>query len=409
MLKPRVAADERKVITNVFVWDGTNTPRSSVPREVLLCGNQIHEIGEIGSFNSNIKIDGKGMTLMPGLIEGHCHLTFPNSWDFDIPPEEHTLITMHNAKTVLDSGYTSAFSAASAKVRLDVVIRNEINSGRIVGPRLRAASPELTPPGGLGDGIVKGLHESNTFGYICKGPDEIRKACQIMVAQGVDTVKVNISGEEYSEDGLNIKSTFNSEEVAAAIEVCHAAGVRVAAHCRGTDSVKSALKEGIDILYHCEFADDEQLSEMVKRKDQIFLGPAIGYLVKGGIGQTGEPDKKAAIAANTYKKLHAMDPDMNVVVGGDYGFPNTPHGTNAFDLTVFVDWLGYTPIQTLVCATSTGGKLMNMPVGKIQKGYLADLLLVNGDPTVDVSILLNKDNLRMIIQDGYIYKNTLSN
>jgi len=74
-----------------------------------------------------------------------------------------------------------------------------------------------------------------------------------------------------------------------------------------------------------------------------------------------------------------------------------------------VDYLGYSPIQTLVCATSNGGKLMNMPVGKIEKGYYADLLLVNGDPTVDVTVLLNKDNLRMIIQDGFIYKNTLSN
>jgi len=412
-MKLRIPADEYKLIKNVYVWAGTRDNRSTSVKDILLCGNKIDSIGDVGQFDdkvpNGIKIDGKGRTLMPGLVDGHSHLTFPDSFEFNIPPEEHTLITMHNAKLLLDSGFTSVFSGASAKVRLDVAIRNEVNSGRIPGPRIKAAGPELTSPGGLGDGMVNGLHESNTFGYPCKGPEEVRRAVSLMIKEGVDTIKLNISGEEYSQDGNDVKSTFTREEVAAAVEVCRAGGVKIAAHCRGSDSVRIALEYDIDVIFHCEYADDASISELIKRKSKIFISPALAFLITGGFDwECGKPDKKAFVTAETYKKIHSLDPDVRIVIGGDYGFPPTPHGTNAKDLTYFVEWLGFTPIETLYCATNIGGQLMDLPVGKIQPGYLADILLVDGDPTQDVKILENKDNIRMIIQDGYIYKNTLN-
>jgi len=219
---------------------------------------------------------------------------------------------------------------------------------------------------------------------------------------------VNIAGEEYCGDGNDVKTTFTEEEVAAAVTECRSAGIKVAAHCRGSDSVRIAAKYGIDVIYHCEYADDETLALLVSNKDKVFLGPAAGFLVKGGLGwDSGVPDKKAAAAAKTYSKLRKIAPDMRVVIGGDYGFPPTPQGTNAFDLFVFVTWFGYTPIEALVCGTAYGGELMGMPVGKIIPGYFADLLLVDGDPTQDVEILQNKDKIKMIVQDGFIYKNIL--
>jgi len=317
------------------------------------------------------------------------------------------LISMHGAKKLLDAGFTSAFSAASAKIRLDVVIKKEINAGKIPGPRLKAAGPELTSPGGLGDGKVNGLHESDTFGYPCVGPEEVTKACLIFVEQGVDTIKVNISGEEYTKDGNDILTTFSPAEVAAAVAVCRIYGKKSAAHCRGSESVKIGLEQGIDVIYHCEYADNETIALLARKKGEIFLGPACGFLVRGGAGEKGIPDKKAYLAAETYKKLLKIAPDMRIVIGGDYGFPNTPQGENAFDLQVFVEWLGYTPIQALVCGTAYGGELMGIPVGQIRSGYLADLLLVDGDPTEDIKILQNKDKIKMIVQDGFIYKNIL--
>jgi len=172
--------------------------------------------------------------------------------------------------------------------------------------------------------------------------------------------------------------------------------------------VKIGLKYGVEVMYHCEYADEETLKLIVKHKDKLFLGPAVGFLIKGGAdNQLGNPDKKAYLAAETYKKLYALDPTVKVVIGGDYGFPNTPQGTNAFDVQAFVEWFGYSPIRALVAATQHGGELMRLPVGMVKPGYFADLLLVKGDPTSDVTLLQNKANLVMIMIDGYVYKNIL--
>ena len=145
-----------QLFTNVMVFDATG--RSSFPGEVLIEGNRIRKVAEgssqIARDGASV-IDGQGMTLMPGMTEGHCHITFTGVASpaelGELPPEEHTLATMHNARLLFDHGFTSVYCAASAKPRLDVVIRNEINAGRIPGPRIRAASPEITVTAGLGD------------------------------------------------------------------------------------------------------------------------------------------------------------------------------------------------------------------------------------------------------------------
>jgi len=100
-----------------------------------------------------------------------------------------------------------------------------------------------------------------------------------------------------------------------------------------------------------------------------------------------------------------MAPKLKLVVGGDYGFPPTPQGQNAFDLQCFVEWFNFSPIETLVCATANGAELMGMKIGHIKPGFLADILLVKGDPTKDVKLLQGKDNILVIMQDGFLYKN----
>jgi len=337
---------------------------------------------------------------MPGLIEGHSHPSFPNSYNFNIPPEEHTLITMRGVQTLLDAGYTSLFSAASAKVRLDVVIRNEINAGRLIGPRMRAAGPEITCPGGLGDGIVQGLHVSDCFGYRVTNVKEICDAVNLMIDQGVDTIKLNISGEEFTEDGNDIKSTLSEEQVKAACAIAKERGCKIAAHCRGSESVIIAARNGVDAIFHCDYTNDEGFELLLQNKERIFLGPAIGLMDK-------LDHKKAMAQSVTYKKLKQLAPDLRVVIGGDYGFPETIQGTNAHDLVCFVKYFDYTPIEALVCATNYGGQLMGMPVGLLKEGYLADMILVEGNPTESVDCLTDRDNIKMIVLDGWVYKNQL--
>src|SRR3981189_3134152 len=138
------------------VWDGSGA--AAFPADVLVEGTRIKTIvrapGRLATDGA-IVIEARGRTLMPGLVEGHAHISFGgavNDSDLgNIPPEEHVLLTMRNAKTLLDHGFTSAYSAATSKLRLDVVIRNEINAGRLPGRRMRAVSPEITVTGGLGD------------------------------------------------------------------------------------------------------------------------------------------------------------------------------------------------------------------------------------------------------------------
>ena len=172
---------------------------------------------------------------MPGLIEAHGHISFCDTPTLeglgDIPPEEHTLKTMKYAKVMLDQGFTAIFSAAAAKPRLDVVIRNAIDAGEIPGPRMRAASPELTVTGGLGD--VRRAHMyRETFAICCDGPDEFRKIAREMCREGVDTLKINPSGDEFVPFARAHQTVMNEAEVAAVCEVAKSRGKMVAAHCR---------------------------------------------------------------------------------------------------------------------------------------------------------------------------------
>ena len=190
------------LIRECMVWDGTGA--ASFPADVLVEGNRVRQVavGRTGQIRAPCVevVDARGLTLMPGLVEGHAHLSFcgatKNTDLGDIPPEEHVLQTMHNAKTLLDHGFTSAYGAASAKIRLDVVIRNEVNAGRIPGPRIRAAGPEITVTAGLGD--ENRLHmDRQSFGLIADGPEAIVRAARLCIREGVDNLKINISGDDF--------------------------------------------------------------------------------------------------------------------------------------------------------------------------------------------------------------------
>ncbi|MBV8702954.1 MAG: amidohydrolase family protein, partial [Acetobacteraceae bacterium] len=188
-------------IRNAMVFDGTGAER--FPADVVVRGNRIWRVAPAGTSLDTSgceSIDAAGLTLMPGMTEGHAHLSFcgarTNTDLGDIPPEEHILATMRNAELLLDHGFTSAYSAASAKIRLDIVIRNEIDAGLLNGPRLRASSPEITVSGGLGDETR--LHQQrSSFGLVADGPDEVRRATRLCIREGADNVKLNISGDDF--------------------------------------------------------------------------------------------------------------------------------------------------------------------------------------------------------------------
>jgi imidazolonepropionase-like amidohydrolase len=408
------------LIRNCTIWDGTGMP--AAPGELLVEGQRIARVqgGTIAVAPGTEIIDAQGLFLMPGLVEGHAHLSFcgatKNTDLGDIPPEEHVLQTAYNARTLLEHGFTSAFSAASAKLRLDVVVRNEIAAGRIPGPRLRAASPEITVTAGLGD-ENRAHMDRGSFGLVADGCDAIARAVRTCIREGCDNVKINISGDDFVPAAKGGMTVMRDDEIRTAVEVAHSFGKMVAAHARASDSVKAAVRHGVDVIYHCEFADEEALDLLESVKDRVFLAPAIGLIWNTlheaqdwGISYQNARDigleRVMDNAMRTYAELRRRG--LRVAIGGDYGFAWVPQGTNARDIGHFIKLFGYSPSEALQCATRIGGQMMGDDIGTLEPGRRADLLLVDGDPLKDPSVLLHADRLLLIAKDGQVFKNTLA-
>jgi imidazolonepropionase-like amidohydrolase len=325
------------------------------------------------------------------------------------------LVTVRNARTMLDCGYTSAFSAAAPKPRLDVVLKREIEAGRLPGPRLLANGPEITVTGGLGDTNMLHLphYDTPTFAWVADGPDAIRKVCRLLAREGVDLLKLNLSGDLGTSTFPSEQTPMTDAEVAAAMEVARAAELRVAAHCRSADSVLLALRHGIEVIYHANWADERALDALEAARDRVFVGPALGitYNLSQAQGQWGVTAERARgfereleVSVETVGKMRKRG--IRVLPGGDYGFTYTPHGTYARDLWIFVKLLGFSPMETIEAATRFGGEIMGLPgeLGVVKPGALADLLLVDGDPLADIGILQDRAALRMIMKDGGLHK-----
>jgi len=332
----------------------------------------------------------------------------------NIPPEEHVLLTVRNAKTLLDHGFTSAYIAATSKLRLDVVIRNAVNAGEFPGPRIRAGSPEITVTGGLGDERKAHMY-FESFGLIADGVEEITKAVRLCCREGVDNIKLNISGDDLSPAAHGGLTVMTEKEIQTAVNVARDFGKRVNCHARAAESVKRAVRCGIDVIYHCESADEEAIDMLESAKDRVFVGPAIGIIYstlyegeKFGFYRDSEVGRKMQRTIDTtaavYTELRKRG--VRVLIGGDYGFAQSPQGDNARDLKHFVDLLGFSPSEALQCGTRIGGQVMGMgdELGQIKEGYIADLLLVDGDPLTDLDLVVHEKNLHVIMKEGSLYK-----
>lgn len=390
--------------------------------EVLTEGNRIkgvsRESGSLSREDADI-IDGDGnATLMPGLIESHAHLSIDNTDDLAklgaIPTEEHTLLTMKNARLYLDHGITSCISAASAKPRLDIVIRNAINAGTIPGPRLLAATPWLTVTGGLGDLRTLQMPYVESMAIMADGPDEYRRLTRELIREGVDIIKLVVSGDSFVPHAGSETTVMTEAEVAAAAEIVRIHGKRMSAHARSAESVKRCVRHGVKVIYHANFADEEAFDLLEANKDWVFVSPNIGFTAiaayEGSAMFTEEQvqamglreELKGATKVATELKKRGV----RILGGGDYGFALTPHGNNARDLDHMVRHFGFTTMEAILTMTKHGGAAMDLPndLGQVRQGFFADLLLINGNPLQDPKILLEKDNLIAVMKDGRFHK-----
>ncbi len=393
--------------------------------EVTVSGNRIKSVNRADSGRyswgngTGIRIDGRGMTLMPGLIDAHLHLSWNNAPGIApiqmMPVEEHVVNCVVMAKVLIDAGFTAGCGAAAAKPRLDVVIRDAINEGKCPGPRYTAAGPEITSVGGLGDTSLPHIpHDGLNLGIVVSGPDEIRRTVRELIKWGVDTIKINLSGEEIT--AMPAKANqFGDDEISMAVTEAKARGKKLAAHARSKESVKKCVEYGIDFVYHASYTDEEALDMLEAAKDKHFVAPGLAWLIntarnagdygiKPGTPITDAYERELEAAVDSMQKMHRRG--IRVLIGGDYGFAWTPHGTNAKDIEYFVDLVGMTPMEAIQAATRYGGEIMGMgdELGMVREGYLADLLLVDGDPLSDVRVLQDHKRLVMIMKDGKFHK-----
>ncbi|HKX44721.1 MAG TPA: amidohydrolase family protein [Burkholderiaceae bacterium] len=414
------------LFTNVRILDGTGTG-SPVAGSVLVEGNRIKAVGRSAAAiapgaasGQAIVIDGAGATLMPGLCEAHTHFSWNDAATLaaiqTMPLEEHVLWCAKVAKRYLEAGFTSCVGAACAKPRLDVVIRNAIEAGQIPGPRYLAASQEITVPGALGDETLPHLpFPEFSFGVNVNGAEEMRKAVRLFLKYGVDAIKLNLSGDNFTPQSPAETGWMTDAEVAAAMEEVKMRGKRGTAHARSAASVKQALRHGMEVIYHASYTDEEALDMLEAARDRIFVAPGIAilYAMLYEAEPWGITHQKAVALGYQREWDHALESlkamhkrGVRILPGGDYGFAFTPHGQNARDLEFFVKYLGFTPQEAIRSATLYGGQIMLKPneLGLVKEGHLADLLLVDGDPLANLAILRDAKRILAVMKDGQFAK-----
>lgn len=403
----------RIVIRNANVFDGTGEP--SRPASVVVDGERIRALvpacEAVDVLAGDREIDGSGCTVMPGLIDAHTHLSWGSSVEkiyhqFILPPEELKVAAWRNARVMLDHGFTSVYSAGALADTLEVDLKRDIETGATPGPRMISSTIERSPEG------EEGVETGDIFNG--RGANAMRAFVQHCKDIGVDSVKLIVSGEDALKPGTAKDILYTEEEMQAAGETARDLGLWIAAHTYSPGAIKLALDAGARILYHCSFADEGAIQAMASKKDEIFYAPGAGVSVAALEANPPPHIDMTSMKASAAERLELekkLVPELKrrgvrVLIGGDYGFPFNPHGTEARDLSHFVDIYGFTPAEALRAGTMYGGQLMGRgdELGLVREGYLADLLLVEGDPTQNVGILQDSNHLKMIMKGGKLHK-----
>ena len=367
------------------------------------------------------RIDAQGGTIMPGLVEAHFHPTYfnvANLEDLDIkyPVEYVTLLAAANARLALECGYTAARSGGSL-FNIDVWLKKALEEDVTPGPRIAASGREICGVGGLMDWNPD-FRKIGMEGLVLliNGPEEARAAVRKLVKDGVEWVKTYPTGDAAAPDTNDhhtLCMTF--EEMHAVVQTAHNHHMKVTGHCRATEGIKNALRAGYDTIEHGTFMDTEALDLLLARN--VAVVPALQFeyasVQKGveyGLSQRVIDGHQETLEGGAESALRILRAGGRLGMGGDYGFAWNPHGDYAKELSFFVNYVGFTPLETITCATKTGAEILGREneIGTLEAGKLADVLIVNGDVLADISLLEDRTNFLAVMQGGILKAGTLA-
>jgi len=408
-------------ITNATLIDGTGT--DPVPNAtVLIEGERITAAGAKLSPPADAEvIDARGRTVMPGMIDCHVHL-----WGrvthlqerLLTPPTLNAFYAMRNAQRTLDAGVTSVRDASGSPMGLKMAIER----GLIPGPRIRLSVSALSQTGGHGDGTMPsganpgGIADGRGPEWphtVVDGPEEVRLAVRKLLRAGADFIKLCSTGGVLSPADEPGHTQFTPEEIAVMVYEAKTQGKTCMSHAQGTQGILNAVLAGVESIEHGIYIDERCIDEMKARG--TYLVPTLvapvwvlrhaermpGAILPQSVRKTKEvmEDHKRNIG-------EAIRAGVKVAMGTDSGVGH--HGSNGEELQLMVE-AGMTPMQAIVATTKTASECIHMPndVGTIEPGKYADLLVVDGDPLADITMLQDKARLALIMQGGRVHKNAM--
>ncbi len=386
-------------------------------RLVILRGERIDSVlaGDAVVPDEAESVDLSEYTCLPGLIDTHTHIALvpEDSGDLTVyyrrPFEETISMTEQNALLTINAGFTTIRNVADYFPTAIVDVRNRIRAREIPGPRIQTAGSYLTIPGGGGDLVVPGHDESEIPAEVrigvARGADDFRRKTQTVIDNGADLVKIIASGAVFAFGGVPGEPEMTPEEIAAVVEIAHAAGVKVTAHAHGARSIKDAIRAGVDSIEHASLADDEAIALAAERGVAFSMDVYNGtYTAEVGIAQ-GYPEEfmrknEETTEAQRVVFEKAYKAGVPILYGTDAGV--LPHGYNGRQFEVMVR-RGMAPMDAIKSATSVAAAHMGMAadVGAIEPGRLGDLVAVLGDPLEDVWLL---QNVGVVIKGGELIR-----
>jgi imidazolonepropionase-like amidohydrolase len=417
---PVRAADQTIVLKAARLFDGKS--KALVQNGVVIVqGNKIVDAGSNLPAPSNAQVIDLGdATLCPGFMDGHTHLTLDFSGNYnerrlqDVGENvsEHAILATKNAQATVEAGFTTVRDLGSrfvgSKECVDVALRNSINKGVIVGPRMLVATYGIGATGGHFDptsgfrDMLFGREPDYSDG-IADGPDAIRKAVRLEVKNGADVIKAAVSGGVLSLADEVDTPQMTPAEMGALVDESHRLRKKVAVHCHGDQAAKEAIDAGVDSIEHGSFLKPETLT-LMKNKG-TYLTPtlmAAEWIIQkmSNYPPALQAKAKAAYDARSEMFRNAVKIGVKISFGTDAAV--FPHGQNAKEFKLMVD-LGLPTIDALKTATGNAADLFGIAqkVGTLEKGKLADVIAMPGDPTNDITAT---ERVSFVMKEGKIIR-----